>query len=83
MRRIIIIGTALAAACGSRRGVCRDAQQLHGEARSARPSRGRRRSRCPIELHRDADGAANATPAIVAAPLVDIKTTIYGMKRRT
>ena len=79
MKRIIIIGTALCALAGATVAQAATlnnytANVSFSTSKSGTPSK-------PVSLgYTENLTASNTTPGLVAAPLVDIKTKIYGLR---
>ena len=79
MRRIIIIGTALAVLAGASAAFAAGALNSYTAAFSFSPTKaGSPSSPVPVGFSQSL-GASSTTPGNRAAPLVDIKTTIYGL----
>jgi hypothetical protein len=77
LRRIIIIGTAIAVLVGAASAYA----ALNNYTANVTVSGGAGSSKSPVPVAITENyGAANATAGLVAAPLVDIKTTIYGVE---
>jgi len=79
LRQIIIIGTALAVLAGASAAFAAGALNSYTASFSFSPtSAGSAKSPVPVGFVQTL-GAASTTPGTRAAPLVDIKTTIYGL----
>jgi len=80
LRRIIIIGTALAVLAAAATAIAATQLNSYTASFSFSPSKAGTSSK-PVPVgYRDTLGAASTTPGNRAAPLVDIKTTIYGVQ---
>lgn len=79
MRKVIIIGTAIAALAGA--AIAYGATLNNYTASLKFTSKAAGSSTKPVSIgYTETLGASNATAGMVAAPLVNIKTTIYGLR---